>query len=112
MCFTLRPTDLTGAAATDQKHVGFFPMFDELELSWTGGGTVVFAKTGQTYPNYVAVVDEYSRVDAQRPDVQPAGAALGSGRGQGRPGPQPGRRLRAWCSASTSSHWPASSRGR
>lgn len=56
--FTLYPVDL--GTAVDNGDWALFPMFDGLQMTWSGNETpVVFADHARTYPDYRQVVEAY-----------------------------------------------------
>lgn len=77
LAFTLHPVDLT--VTQPEVATAFFPMFDELALTWTGHPTpVVFADASRTYDNYVHVVEQYFAtlsLDADTSNPSPRGEA-------------------------------------
>jgi hypothetical protein len=61
LAFTINPLDLAGSTGQESEQSwALFPMFDALQMSWTGhDAPLVFADYARTYPNYPQVVEEY-----------------------------------------------------
>ncbi|KUZ70388.1 hypothetical protein [Burkholderia ubonensis] len=58
IAFTIHPVDL--AAPADEGDWALFPMFDAMQMSWTGHDEpLVFASHARTYPDYRQVVEAY-----------------------------------------------------
>jgi hypothetical protein len=58
--FTINPAELRPKTDEAQVQVALFPMFEDLQLTYTGGAyPVVFANTSRTHANYVGVLERY-----------------------------------------------------